>query len=74
MHHASPSPNPIVPGRINRARTKISFYTSQANTAAANAKALIEKVAALLPEYCAGGVDPVVVPLPLVAVPFVTKV
>lgn len=53
---------------------EMSLYTSQAKIAAPNAKALAEKVAALLPEYCAGGDDPLVVLLAPVVVPFVTKV
>jgi hypothetical protein len=60
-------------GESTALELEISLYTSQAKTAAQNAKALAERVVAL-PEYCAGGLDPVVVPLPLVAVPLVTKV
>lgn len=51
-----------------------SLQTSHAKIAALKAKALAEKVAALLPEYCAGGADPVVVLLPPVIVPLVIKV
>ena len=54
--------------------SEMPLYTSQAKTAAPNAKALAEMVVPLLPEYCAGGADPVVVPLPPVTVPLVTKV
>jgi hypothetical protein len=50
------------------------LYTSQAKIAAPNAKALAERVAALLPVYCAGGTDPAVVLLPPVVVPLVTNV
>lgn len=57
-----------------RQRPETLLYTSQAKSAAPKVKALTEKVAALLPEYCAGGVDPVVVLLPPVAVPLVTNV
>jgi hypothetical protein len=60
-------------GRSTALEPGISLYTSQAKTAAPNAKALAERVVAL-PEYCAGGVDPVDVLFPPVAVPLVIKV
>ena len=74
MHYASPIQFQNQRGISSGPEPVTSLYTSQAKSAAPRARALAERVAALLPEYCAGGADPVVVPLPPVIVPLVTKV
>ena len=61
-------------GKSTAPEPEVLLYSSQAKIAAPKAKALTEKVAALLPEYCAGGLDPVLVLLPPVVVSLVTKV